>query len=132
MVRRNLSAWCPTSPAMPRDRLGCSLSAHLKHRGNIIPRYRVITRSRRQSAPLNHRTQGLTGDCSTSFYAATSRHALVLLPHLIVCVLLKGLMSSTPLGAYRGLRTSIRYPGGLLDRPLLMEPEFYSASHRAN
>jgi ATP-binding cassette, subfamily B, multidrug efflux pump len=62
------------------------------------------------------------------FYAPHSRRALGLYCLiLIVCVLLKGLMSFTTRWVLIGVSRDIEFDlrGGLLDRLLLMEPEFY-------
>ena len=65
---------------------------------------------------------------SAPFYAPHSRHALgIYCLILIVCVLLKGLLSFTTRWVLIGVSRDIEFDlrGHLLDRLLLMEPEFY-------
>jgi ATP-binding cassette subfamily B protein len=62
------------------------------------------------------------------FYAPHSRHALgIYCLILVICVLLKGLMSFTTRWVLIGVSRDIEFDlrAGLLDRLLLLEPEFY-------
>jgi ATP-binding cassette subfamily B multidrug efflux pump len=102
--------------------------------GNIIPLATgvmtdILAGSQRPFEGNTH-AKALAGDWLNSipFYAPHSRRALgIYCLILIVCVLLKGLMSFTTrwvlIGVSRDIEFDIR--GGLLDRLLLMEPEFY-------
>ena len=102
--------------------------------GNIIPLATGVMTDILAGSPRpfesNTHAKVLTGDWLSNipFYAPHSRHALgTYCLILIVCVLLKGLMSFTTrwvlIGVSRDIEFDIR--GGLLDRLLLMEPEFY-------
>jgi len=102
--------------------------------GNIIPLATGVMTDILAGSPRpfesNTHAKALTGDWLSNipFYAPHSRHALgTYCLILIVCVLLKGLMSFTTrwvlIGVSRDIEFDIR--GGLLDRLLLMEPEFY-------
>ena len=79
----------------------------------------------------NTRAQALTGDWLSRdipFYAPHSRHALgIYCLILIVCVLLKGALSFATRWVLIGVSRDIEFDlrAGLLDRLLLMEPEFY-------
>ena len=102
--------------------------------GNIIPLATGVMTDILAGSPRpfesNTHAKALTGDWLSNipFYAPHSRHALgIYCLILIVCVLLKGLMSFATrwvlIGVSRDIEFDIR--GGLLDRLLLMEPEFY-------
>ncbi len=102
--------------------------------GNIIPLATGVMTDILAGSPRpfesNTHAKVLTGDWLSNipFYAPHSRHALgIYCLILIVCVLLKGLMSFSTrwvlIGVSRDIEFDIR--GGLLDRLLLMEPEFY-------
>src|SRR3979411_271893 len=78
----------------------------------------------------NTHAKALTGDWLSNipFYAPHSRHALgVYCLILIVCVLLKGLMSFITRWVLIGVSRDIEFDlrGDLLGRLLLLEPEFY-------
>jgi ATP-binding cassette subfamily B multidrug efflux pump len=102
--------------------------------GNIIPLATgvmtdILAGSQRPFESNTH-AKALAGDWlgDIPFYAPHSRHALgIYCLILIVCVLLKGLMSFTTrwvlIGVSRDIEFDIR--SDLLDRLLLMEPEFY-------
>jgi ATP-binding cassette subfamily B multidrug efflux pump len=118
-------------PAIAMGLLALALTSII---GNIIPLATgvmtdILAGSQRPFAS-NTRAKALAGDWLNSipFYAPHSRRALgIYCLILIVCVLLKGLMSFTTrwvlIGVSRDIEFDIR--GGLLDRLLLMEPEFY-------
>jgi ATP-binding cassette, subfamily B, multidrug efflux pump len=102
--------------------------------GNIIPLATGVMTDILAGSPRpfqsNTHSQILAGDWLSHipFYAPHSRHALgVYCLILIVCVLLKGAMSFATrwvlIGVSRDIEFDIR--GGLLDRLLLLEPEFY-------
>ncbi len=79
----------------------------------------------------NTHAKALAGDWLSRdipFYAPHSRHALgIYCLILIICVLLKGALSFTTRWVLIGVSRDIEFDlrGGLLDRLLLMEPEFY-------
>src|SRR5260370_36303213 len=79
----------------------------------------------------NTHAQALAGDWlsrTIPFYAPHSRHALgIYCLILIICVLLKGAMSFTTRWVLIGVSRDIEFDlrAGLLDRLLLLEPEFY-------
>src|SRR3984893_3014102 len=102
--------------------------------GNIIPLATGVMTDILAGSPRpfesNTHAKALTGDWLSNipFYAPHSRHALgIYCLILIICVLLKGLISFATrwvlIGVSRDIEFDIR--GGLLDRLLLMEPEFY-------
>src|SRR6202790_761150 len=103
--------------------------------GNIIPLATgVMTDILAGSAhpfQTNTQAQALAGGWlsrSIPFYAPHSRHALgIYCLILLVCVLLKGLMSFTTRWVLIGVSRDIEFDlrADLLDRLLLMEPEFY-------
>ena len=119
-------------PAIALGLLALALTSII---GNIIPLATgvmtdILAGSTRPFESNKHAT-ALTGDWlsrNIPFYAPHSRHALgIYCLILVVCVLLKGLMSFTTrwvlIGVSRDIEFDIR--GDLLDRLLLMEPEFY-------
>lgn len=84
------------------------------------------------SAPGSGRAEGLPGATALArhipFYAASSRHALAIYCLLVVlCVLVKGLLSFTARWVLIGVSRDIEYDirNDLLNRLLVMEPEFY-------
>src|SRR5246500_891812 len=102
--------------------------------GNIIPLATGVMTDILAGSPRpfesNTHAKALTGDWLSNipFYAPHSRHALgIYCLILVVCVLLKGLMSFTTrwvlIGVSRDIEFDIR--GDLLNRLLLLEPEFY-------
>jgi ATP-binding cassette, subfamily B, multidrug efflux pump len=102
--------------------------------GNIIPLATGVMTDILAGSPRpfesNTHVKAFAGDWVSRipFYAPHSGHALgIYCLILIVCVLLKGLMSFTTrwvlIGVSRDIEFDIR--GDLLDRLLLMEPEFY-------
>src|SRR5246500_4879242 len=102
--------------------------------GNIIPLATGVMTDILAGSPRpfesNTHAKALAGDWLSRipFYTPHSRHALgIYCLILIVCVLLKGLMSFTTrwvlIGVSRDIEFDIR--AGLLDRLILMEPEFY-------
>src|SRR5246127_850233 len=104
--------------------------------GNIIPLATGVMTDILAGSPRPFQShalaaQALAGDWLSPglpFYSPHSRHALgIYALILIVCVLLKGLMSFTTrwvlIGVSRDIEFDIR--GDLLDRLLLLEPEFY-------
>src|SRR6266853_1940670 len=103
--------------------------------GNIIPLATgVMTDILAGSARpfnTNAHVQALGGSWvsrSVPFYAPNSRQALgIYCLILVVCVLLKGLMSFATRWVLIGVSRDIEFDlrAGLLDRLLLMEPEFY-------
>jgi len=103
--------------------------------GNIIPLATgVMTDILAGSArpfSTNAHVQALGGSWvsrSVPFYAPNSRQALgIYCLILVVCVLLKGLMSFATRWVLIGVSRDIEFDlrAGLLDRLLLMEPEFY-------
>src|SRR6202790_4076297 len=103
--------------------------------GNIIPLATgVMTDILAGSAhpfQTNTQAQALAGGWlsrSIPFYAPHSRHALgIYCLILLVCVLLKGLMSFTTRWVLIGVSRDIEFDlrADLLNRLLLMEPEFY-------
>jgi ATP-binding cassette, subfamily B, multidrug efflux pump len=103
--------------------------------GNIIPLATGVMTDILAGSPHpfqnNNHAQALGGDWLTRdipFYAPHSRHALgIYCLILIVCVLLKGLMSFTTRQVLIGVSRDIEFDlrADLLDRLLLMEPEFY-------
>ena len=103
--------------------------------GNIIPLATgvmtdILAGSSRPFESNTH-AQALGGGWLTRsipFYEPHSRHALgIYCLILIVCVLLKGLLSFTTRWVLIGVSRDIEFDlrAGLLDRLLLMEPEFY-------
>jgi ATP-binding cassette subfamily B multidrug efflux pump len=102
--------------------------------GNVIPLATGVMTDILAGSPRpfesNTHAKALAGDWLSRipFYTPHSRHALgIYCLILIVCVLLKGLMSFTTrwvlIGVSRDIEFDIR--AGLLDRLILMEPEFY-------
>jgi ATP-binding cassette subfamily B protein len=103
--------------------------------GNIIPLATGVMTDILAGSPRpfesNTHAKALAGDWLSRgipFYAPHSRHALgIYCLILVVCVLLKGAMSFTTrwilIGVSRDIEFDLR--GGLLDRLLLMESEFY-------
>src|ERR1700687_1605637 len=102
--------------------------------GNIIPLATGVMTDILAGSPRpfesNTHAKALAGDWLSRipFYAPHSRHALgIYCLILIICVLLKGLMSFATrwvlIRVSRDIEFDIR--AGLLDRLLLMEPEFY-------
>jgi ATP-binding cassette subfamily B multidrug efflux pump len=103
--------------------------------GNIIPLATgvmtdILAGSDRPFESNTH-AKALAGDWLSRdipFYAPHSRRALgIYCLILIICVLLKGLMSFATRWVLIGVSRDIEFDlrGGLLDRLLLMEPEFY-------
>ncbi len=102
--------------------------------GNIIPLATgvmtdILAGSERPFQSNTH-AKALAGDWLNRipFYAPHSRHALgIYCLILIICVLLKGAMSFTTRWVLIGVSRDIEFDlrAGLLDRLLLMEPEFY-------
>src|SRR5258705_5195289 len=103
--------------------------------GNVIPLATgvmtdILAGSSRPFESSTH-AQSLGGGWLTRslpFYEPHSRHRLgIYCLILIVCVLLKGLMSFTTRSVLIGVSRDIEFDlrAGLLDRLLLMEPEFY-------
>ena len=103
--------------------------------GNIIPLATgvmtdILAGSDRPFESNTH-AKALAGDWLSRdipFYAPHSRHALgIYCLILIACVLLKGLMSFATRWVLIGVSRDIEFDlrSGLLDRLLLMEPEFY-------
>jgi ATP-binding cassette subfamily B protein len=103
--------------------------------GNIIPLATGVMTDILAGSPRpfesNTHAKALAGDWLSRdipFYAPHSRHALgIYCLILIICVLLKGLMSFITRWVLIGVSRDIEFDlrGGLLDRLLLMEPEFY-------
>src|SRR3984893_10443554 len=102
--------------------------------GNIIPLATGVMTDILAGSPRpfesNTHAKALAGDWLSRipFYAPHSRHALgIYCLILIVCVLLKGLMSFVTRWVLIGVSRDIEFDlrAGLLDRLLLMEPEFY-------
>src|SRR3984893_3853823 len=102
--------------------------------GNIIPLATGVMTDILAGSPRpfesNTHAKALAGDWLSRipFYAPHSRHALgIYCLILIVCVLLKGLMSFVTRWVLIGVSRDIEFDlrGGLLDRLLLLEPEFY-------
>jgi ATP-binding cassette subfamily B protein len=103
--------------------------------GNIIPLATGVMTDILAGSPRpfqsNTHAQALAGDWLSRdipFYAPHSRHALgIYCLILVVCVLLKGLMSFTTRWVLIGVSRDIEFDlrAGLLDRLLLLEPEFY-------
>src|ERR1700756_2743757 len=102
--------------------------------GNIIPLATGVMTDILAGSPRpfesNTHAKALAGDWLSRipFYTPHSRHALgIYCLILIVCVLLKGLMSFTTRWVLIGVSRDIEYDirGDLLDRLVLLEPEFY-------
>src|SRR5260370_535178 len=129
----------PSSPAPPRCerpsddcRLGPAL---IGTGGNTIPLAPGLMTDILAGSPRpfqsNTHAQALAGAWlirTFPFYAPHSRHALgIYCLILIICVLLKGAMSFTTrcvlIGVFPDIEFDLR--AGLLDRLLLLEPEFY-------
>jgi ATP-binding cassette, subfamily B, multidrug efflux pump len=119
-------------PAIVLGMLALSLTSII---GNIIPLATgvmtdILAGSARPFESNTH-AQALGGGWlsrSIPYYAPHSRHALgIYCLILIVCVLLKGLMSFITRWVLIGVSRDIEFDlrAGLLDRLLLMEPEFY-------
>ena len=119
-------------PAIALGMLALALTSII---GNVIPLATgvmtdILAGSSRPFESSTH-AQALGGGWLTRsipFYAPHSRHALgIYCLILIVCVLLKGLMSFTTRSVLIGVSRDIEFDlrAGLLDRLLLMEPEFY-------
>jgi ATP-binding cassette subfamily B multidrug efflux pump len=119
-------------PAIALGMLALALTSII---GNIIPLATgvmtdILAGSARpfESHTHAHALGGGSLSRSIPFYEAHSRHALgIYCLILIVCVLLKGLMSFTTRWVLIGVSRDIEFDlrAGLLDRLLLMEPEFY-------
>jgi len=119
----------------PAIALGLLVLALTSIVGNIIPLATgimtdILAGSARPFESNSH-AKALAGDWLSRdipFYAPHSRHALgIYCLILIICVLLKGLMSFTTRWVLIGVSRDIEFDlrAGLLDRLLLMEPEFY-------
>src|ERR1700682_6680820 len=102
--------------------------------GNIIPLATGVMTDILAGSPRpfesNTHAKALAGDWLSRipFYAPHSRHALgIYCLILLVCVLCKGLMSFVTRWVLIGVSRDIEFDlrSGLLDRLLLMEPEFY-------
>ncbi len=103
--------------------------------GNIIPLATGVMTDILAGSPRpfesNTHAKALAGDWLSRgilFYAPHSRHALgIYCLILIICVLLKGAMSFATRWVLIGVSRDIEFDlrAGLLDRLLLMEPEFY-------
>src|SRR6266403_661586 len=103
--------------------------------GNIIPLATGVMTDILAGSPrpfeTNTHAQALAGgwlNRDIPFYAPHSRHALgIYCLILIICVLLKGAMSFATRWVLIGVSRDIEFDlrAGLLDRLLLMEPEFY-------
>src|SRR6202165_6039739 len=102
--------------------------------GNIIPLATGVMTDILAGSPRpfesNTHAKALAGDWLSRipFYAPHSRHALgIYCLILIICVLLKGLMSFATRWVLIGVSRDIEFDlrADLLDRLLLMEPEFY-------
>lgn len=119
-------------PAIALGLLALALTSII---GNIIPLATGVMTDILAGSPrpfqTNTHAQALAGDWLSRdipFYAPHSRHALgIYCLILIVCVLFKGLMSFTTRWVLIGVSRDIEFDlrAGLLDRLLLMEPEFY-------
>jgi ATP-binding cassette subfamily B protein len=119
----------------PAIALGLLVLALTSIVGNIIPLATgvmtdILAGSARPFESNSH-AKALAGDWLSRdipFYAPHSRHALgIYCLILIICVLLKGLMSFTTRWVLIGVSRDIEFDlrAGLLDRLLLLEPEFY-------
>jgi len=119
----------------PAIALGLLVLALTSIIGNIIPLATgvmtdILAGSARPFQSNSH-AKALAGDWLSRdipFYAPHSRHALgIYCLILIICVLLKGLMSFTTRWVLIGVSRDIEFDlrAGLLDRLLLLEPEFY-------
>ena len=119
-------------PAIALGMLAVALTSFI---GNIIPLATgVMTDILAGSArpfETSAQVQALGGSWvtrSVPFYASSSRHALgIYCIVLVVCVLIKGLMSFTARWVLIGVSRDIEFDlrADILDRLLLMEPEFY-------
>src|SRR5579859_2524532 len=119
-------------PAIALGLLALALTSII---GNIIPLATGVMTDILAGSPrpfqTNTHAQALAGDWLSRdipFYAPHSRHALgTYCLILIVCVLFKGLMSFTTRQVLIGVSRDIEFDlrADLLDRLLLMEPEFY-------
>jgi ATP-binding cassette, subfamily B, multidrug efflux pump len=119
----------------PAIALGLLVLALTSIVGNIIPLATgvmtdILAGSNRPFESNAH-AKALAGDWfnrDIPFYAPHSRHALgIYCLILIICVLLKGALSFTTRWVLIGVSRDIEFDlrAGLLDRLLLMEPEFY-------
>jgi ATP-binding cassette subfamily B protein len=119
----------------PATALGLLALALTSIVGNIIPLATgvmtdILAGSDRPFQSNTH-AKALAGDWfnrDIPFYAPHSRHALgIYCLILVVCVLLKGALSFTTRWVLIGVSRDIEFDlrAGLLDRLLLMEPEFY-------
>jgi ATP-binding cassette subfamily B protein len=119
----------------PAIALGLLVLALTSIVGNIIPLATgimtdILAGSARPFESNTH-AKALAGDWLSRdipYYAPHSRHALgIYCLILIICVLLKGLMSFTTRWVLIGVSRDIEFDlrAGLLDRLLLLEPEFY-------
>jgi len=119
----------------PAIALGLLVLALTSIVGNIIPLATgvmtdILAGSNRPFESNTH-AKALAGDWfnrDIPFYAPHSRHALgIYCLILIVCVLLKGALSFTTRWVLIGVSRDIEFDlrAGLLDRLVLMEPEFY-------
>src|SRR5882762_986694 len=133
---RNLLGFVPYlaryRPAIALGLLALALTSIV---GNIIPLATgvmtdILAGSDRPFQSNTH-AKALAGDWfnrDIPFYAPHSRHALgIYCLILVVCVLLKGALSFTTRWVLIGVSRDIEFDlrAGLLDRLLLMEPEFY-------
>ena len=119
----------------PAIALGLLVLALTSIIGNIIPLATGVMTDILAGSPRpfqsNTHAQALAGDWlsrTIPFYAPHSRHALgIYCLILIICVLLKGAMSFTTRWVLIGVSRDIEFDlrAGLLDRLLLLEPEFY-------
>src|SRR6266852_766720 len=119
-------------PAIALGLLALALTSII---GNIIPLATGVMTDILAGSPrpfeTNAHAQALAGgwlNRGIPFYAPHSRHALgIYCLVLVVCVLLKGAMSFTTRWVLIGVSRDIEFDlrADLLDRLLLMEPEFY-------
>ena len=119
-------------PAIALGMLALALTSII---GNIIPLATGVMTDILAGSPrpfeTNAHAQALAGgwlNRGIPFYAPHSRHALgIYCLVLVVCVLLKGAMSFTTRWVLIGVSRDIEFDlrADLLDRLLLMEPEFY-------
>ena len=119
----------------PAIALGLIVLALTSVIGNIIPLATGVMTDILAGSPRpfqsNTHAQALAGDWLSHgipFYAPHSRHALgIYCLILVICVLLKGAMSFTTRWVLIGVSRDIEFDlrAGLLDRLLLLEPEFY-------
>jgi ATP-binding cassette subfamily B multidrug efflux pump len=119
-------------PAIALGMLALALTSII---GNIIPLATGVMTDILAGSPrpfeTNTHAQALAGgwlNRGIPFYAPHSRHALgIYCLVLVVCILLKGAMSFTTRWVLIGVSRDIEFDlrADLLDRLLLMEPEFY-------